>query len=88
MFDAHPVRRDPFAPLLDSGFAALLRRHDQEGLATHAVPTAGAPQPMTVNRFPAVQLVTVDEVFGGWQAAQRKHFHDSGVFDEIYQPGR
>ncbi|MCZ2827892.1 aminotransferase class I/II-fold pyridoxal phosphate-dependent enzyme [Modestobacter sp. VKM Ac-2986] len=48
MFDAHPVRRDPFAPLLDSDFAAMLRRLDRAGLATHAVPTAGAPQPMTV----------------------------------------
>ncbi|GAB4080636.1 pyridoxal phosphate-dependent aminotransferase family protein [Modestobacter muralis] len=48
MFDAHPVRRDPFAPLLQSEFAALLRRHDRAGVATHAVPTAGAPQPLTV----------------------------------------
>jgi 8-amino-7-oxononanoate synthase len=43
-----PVRRDPFAPLLHSDFAAMLRRHEREGLATHAVPTAGAPQPLTV----------------------------------------
>ena len=36
--------------------------------------------------FPKVKLVTVDEVFGGWQAAQKKHFADGGVFDQIYQP--
>src|SRR5262249_13167036 len=36
--------------------------------------------------FPKVQLVTIDEVFGGWQKAQKTHFADGGVFDEIYQP--
>ncbi len=36
--------------------------------------------------FPKIKLVTVDEVFGGWQAAQKKHFADGGVFDQIYQP--
>ncbi len=33
---------------------------------------------------PKVQLFTIDEVFGGWRAAQTKHFADKGVFDEIY----
>jgi len=27
-------------------------------------------------------------VFGGWQKAQKTHFADSGVFDQIYQSGR
>ena len=34
-------------------------------------------------QFPKVNLVKIDEVFGGWQKAQRKHFNDGGVFDEI-----
>ena len=34
--------------------------------------------------FPKVTLFTIDEVFGGWRAAQKKHFADKGVFDEIY----
>ncbi len=34
--------------------------------------------------FPKVSLFTVDEVFGGWRAAQKKHFDDKGIFDEIY----
>lgn len=38
--------------------------------------------------FPQIKLVTVDEVFGGWQAAQKKHFSDGGVFDQIYQPNQ
>ncbi|HEY0126213.1 MAG TPA: pyridoxal phosphate-dependent aminotransferase family protein [Blastococcus sp.] len=40
-------RRDPFAPLLENQLAALLRRHVLDGSATHAVPTDGAPLPMT-----------------------------------------
>ena len=34
--------------------------------------------------FPKLKLVTVDEVFGGWQKAQKAHFADGGVFDTIY----
>lgn len=42
--------------------------------------------PKDLERFPDVERVTVDEVFGGWQAAQKKHFADNGIFDEIYVP--
>jgi ABC-type sulfate transport system substrate-binding protein len=31
-------------------------------------------------------MVTID-LFGGWTAAQKRHFDDGGVFDQIYQPG-
>ena len=37
--------------------------------------------------FPKLDLVTVDQVFGGWQKAQATHFADGGVFDQIYTPG-
>jgi len=40
------------------------------------------------DRFPKLQLFTVDELFGGWQKAQKKHFDDGGVFDKIYTPGK
>ena len=36
--------------------------------------------------FPKIKLVTIDEVFGGWQNAQKTHFADGGVFDQIYEP--
>jgi len=39
-----------------------------------------------VDLFPALNLVTVDEIFGGWQNAQATHFADGGTFDQIYQP--
>jgi sulfate/thiosulfate-binding protein len=35
-------------------------------------------------RFPNIALFTIDEVFGGWAKAQRTHFADGGVFDQIY----
>jgi sulfate/thiosulfate transport system substrate-binding protein len=38
--------------------------------------------------FATVKLFTVDEAFGGWQKAQKTHFADGGVFDQIYKPGR
>jgi sulfate transport system substrate-binding protein len=38
--------------------------------------------------FAKVQLFTIDEAFGGWQAAQKAHFADGGSFDQIYRPGR
>ncbi len=34
--------------------------------------------------FADLKLFTVNEVFGGWQNAQKTHFADKGVFDEIY----
>jgi sulfate transport system substrate-binding protein len=37
-------------------------------------------------QFSPVKLVTVDEVFGGWQKTQKTHFADGGVFDQIFQP--
>ncbi|MGH8625202.1 MAG: sulfate ABC transporter substrate-binding protein [Gammaproteobacteria bacterium] len=39
------------------------------------------------NPFAEVDLVTIDEVFGGWQKAQTTHFVDGGVFDQIYTQG-
>ena len=37
-------------------------------------------------KFPQVKLFTIDDVFGGWKNAQKPHFDDGGVFDQIYQP--
>jgi sulfate/thiosulfate transport system substrate-binding protein len=36
-------------------------------------------------RFPAVNLVTIEQVFGGWRKAQTTHFDDRGTFDQIFQ---
>lgn len=36
--------------------------------------------------FPEIELFTIDEVFGGWGKAQKEHFADQGIFDQIYKP--
>jgi sulfate/thiosulfate-binding protein len=40
------------------------------------------------DRYKPVDLFTVDEVAGGWQKAQKVHFADGGIFDQIYQPNK
>ena len=44
------------------------------------------------HNFVDVELFTVDDVFGGWHEAQRKHFEPGGIFgqifDQIHGPGR
>ncbi|WP_353432949.1 sulfate ABC transporter substrate-binding protein [Polynucleobacter sp. MWH-UH23A] len=35
------------------------------------------------SQFAKVKLITIDQVFGGWQKAQKTHFNDGGTFDEI-----
>jgi len=39
-------------------------------------------------RYKPLELFTVDEVAGGWQKAQKVHFADGGIFDQIYQPNK
>ncbi|WP_333688492.1 sulfate ABC transporter substrate-binding protein [Methylococcus capsulatus] len=48
------------------------RPRDQAILARHA------------KDFAPIQLFTIDELFGGWGKAQKTHFADGGVFDQIY----
>lgn len=39
--------------------------------------------PADVARFPKVELVTIQQAFGSWAQAQKEHFADGGVFDQI-----
>jgi sulfate transport system substrate-binding protein len=36
------------------------------------------------SQYPKVRLFTISDLFGGWFNAQRTHFQDGGVFDQIY----
>ena len=38
--------------------------------------------------FPKLNTFTVDELFGGWKKAQKTHFADGGIFDQIQQARR
>ncbi|WP_374259865.1 sulfate ABC transporter substrate-binding protein [Zoogloea sp.] len=35
------------------------------------------------SRFPAIKTFTVEEKFGGWDAVQKVHFADGGIYDQI-----
>jgi sulfate/thiosulfate transport system substrate-binding protein len=61
----------------------------QEIAAKHFYrPRSTAVAAKYASQFPKLQLVTVDEVFGGWKKAHAAHFADGALFDQIYQPGR
>jgi sulfate transport system substrate-binding protein len=34
--------------------------------------------------FKPIRMFTIDEVFGGWDKAQARHFSDGGVFDRVF----
>ena len=36
-------------------------------------------------QFAKLKLLSIDDSFGGWTKAQKTHFADGGVFDQIYQ---
>jgi len=36
-------------------------------------------------QFPAINLFTIDDAFGGWKNAHKAHFADGASFDQIYQ---
>ncbi len=38
------------------------------------------------HQFPKLELFTIDDVFGGWGAANKAHFADGASFDQIYKP--
>ena len=42
----------------------------------------------TAAQFPQLALFTVKDLEGDWEKAQKKHFAQGGLFDQIYQPGR
>ena len=49
----------------------------------HYRPTDPAVAAQFAGRFAKVKPFTVGEVFGGWRAAQARHFSDGGEFDKL-----
>ena len=39
----------------------------------------------TADQFPEVRLVTVEDVFGGWEQAEETHFKDGGTLDKVFR---
>ncbi|MES2077089.1 MAG: sulfate ABC transporter substrate-binding protein [Pseudomonadota bacterium] len=59
----------------------------QELIAKHYYrPTVDKAVKKYAAQFPNVKLFTLAQVAGDWTTAQKAHFADGGVFDQIYQP--
>ena len=65
----------------------LLHLYSEEGRAIitkhHFRPGKSNP-----DAFSGMRLFTIDEMFGGWQNAHKKHFSDGGTFDRVQQTNR
>ena len=56
----------------------------QELAAKHSLrPRSAKLLAKYAKQFPKLQLFTVDELFGGWKKAQKEHFDDGGLYDQI-----
>ncbi len=56
----------------------------QELAAKHSLrPRSAKVLAKYAKQFPKLQLFTVDELFGGWKKAQKEHFDDGGLYDQI-----
>ena len=63
----------------------LYSEQGQEIIARHFLrPRSAAVAKKYAAQFKPIKLFSVDDVFGGWQAAQKRHFDDGGEFDKIY----
>lgn len=47
-------------------------------------PTDARAAAKYAKQFPQINLFRIDDLFGGWTQAQKIHFSDGGVFDQIY----
>lgn len=57
----------------------------QDVIARHHLrPRSEAVAKKYASTFRSLNLFTVDEVFGGWKAAQKRHFDDGGEYDQIF----
>jgi len=63
----------------------LYSEEGQEIAAKHYYrPTLEKVATAHAEQFPKLQLFTIEQLFGGWDQAQAKHFADGGIFDQIY----
>ena len=64
----------------------LFSRNGQEAAARHYLrPRDPEVAAKHADRFPGIELLTIDQVSGGWKEAEEKHFSTGGTFDRIYK---
>ena len=82
--DAHGTR-----PVAEAYLQYLYSPEGQEIAARNYYrPRLDAVAKKYAAQFPPIKLFTVDQTFGGVAAAQKTHFADGGVFDQIYAKKR
>jgi sulfate transport system substrate-binding protein len=82
------VRRNGTRKLAEAYLEYLYSEEGQEIAAKHHFrPGLEAVAAKYAAKYPKLELVSIAD-FGGWKAAQAKHFAEGGVFDQIYAPGR
>jgi sulfate transport system substrate-binding protein len=78
------VDRRGTRPVAEAYLKYLWSDEGQQLAARHSLRPRSAKVLATyAKQFPKVQLFTVDELFGGWKKAQKDHFDDGGLYDQI-----
>jgi len=73
-------------PVATAYLEYLYSEEGQEIAAKHFYrPRSTAAAQKYATQFPLAHVFTIEEVFGGWQKAQKIHFNDNGLFDQMYQ---
>ncbi len=68
----------------DAYLKFLYTEQGQELAAKHYYrPRLASVAAKVADKFPKLELVTIDGQFGGWRNAQKTHFADGGTFDDI-----
>ena len=80
------VDRRKTRPIAEAYLRGLYSDFGQDLIAkNHYRPRNPAVLAKYASQFPKIPLVTIKEL-GGWTKAQKVHFDDGGVFDQIYAP--
>jgi sulfate/thiosulfate-binding protein len=84
MVDKHGTRK-----IADAYLKFLYTDEGQELIAKNYYrPTVEKEAKKYAAQYPKISLFTIDDLFGGWEKAQKTHFSDGGTFDQIYQPAK
>ena len=72
-------------PTVAEAYLQYLWSEEGQDLAAkhHLRPRSAKVLAQRSKQFPKLQLFTVDELFGGWKKAQKDHFDDVGLYDQI-----
>lgn len=79
------VKKRGTADIAKAYLEHLYSEEAQELIARHYYrPRSAAVLARYAHIFPAIEMLTIEQSFGGWSNAQKLHFADGGVFDSIY----